>query len=441
VNVQLNTVSPTRKSLVVSLDASEVESEHRAVVTEFVAQARIPGFRPGKAPAPMIARRFGKEIDGEFKQKLVAKAYRAALEKEKLPVLNVVNVQEGTIELGKPAEVTVTVDIRPDFELPDLANFSVELETTDVTDAEIDQVIEGMRAERADFKPASRPAAKGDYVKLAYEGKIAGQPIAELAPDKQLYGKVPQTWEEVEGANEGHLPGLGKLLSGLSAGDKKTVQIVFPAEFDALPAVAGKTADYDLEILEIRERVLPELDEAFLKSNQAADVPALREQVNKNLARQKEYRNNAEQRRQVTDALAEKAGFPVPESLVETETQAVLRQFIEENMRRGVPAEQFEKDKAELHAGAKVAAEKRVKLQLMLARIAENEKIEISERDLDEYIYRHATRSGIKPEKFAKDLAKNRDQLRSIQESIIFDKAVDFLASKAKVSTRPAAAS
>jgi len=440
VNVQLNIVSPTRKSLVVSLDASEVESEHQAVVKEFVAQARIPGFRPGKAPAAMIAKRFGKDIGQEFKQKLVAKAYRAALDKEKLPVLNIVNVQEGTIELGQPAEVTVTVDIRPEFELPSLADFTVEVDPTDVSEPEIDQVIEGMRTERADFKTAARPAQKGDYVKLAYEGKIAGQPIAELAPEKQLYGKVPQTWEEVEGANEGHLPGLGKLLNGVSAGEKKTVQIVFPAAFEALPVVAGKTADYELEILEVRERVLPEIDEAFLKSNQAADLPALREQVRKNLARQKEYRNNAEQRRQVTDALADKAAFPAPESLVESETQAVLRQFIEENMRRGVPAEQFEKDKTELHAGARVAAEKRVKLQLMLARIAENEKIEITERDLDEYIYRQATRGGIKPEKYAKDLAKNRDQLRSIQESIIFDKAVDFLVSKAKVSTRLPAA-
>ena len=440
-NVQLNTVSATRKSLVVSLDTTEVDAEHSAVVNEFVAQARIPGFRPGKAPAAMIAKRFAKDITGEFKQKVVTKAYRTALEKEKLPVLNVVEVDEGTIEKGKPAQVTVTVDVRPDFELPELVDFPVELDSTDVTEAEVDQVIESMRAERADFKTASRPAQKGDYVKLAYEGKIAGQPIAELAPDKQLYGKVPQTWEEVEGANEGHLPGLGKLLNGLSAGDKKTVQIEFPAEFPALPAVAGKTADYDLEILEIRERVLPEIDEAFLKSNQVTDLAGLREQTKKNLGRQKEYRNNAEQRRQVTEQLAEKASFPVPESLVEAETQAVLRQFIEENMRRGVPAEQFESDKAELHAGARQAAEKRVKLQLMLARIAEKEKFAIAESDLDEYIYRQATRSGIAPEKYAKDLAKNRDQLRSVQEAIIFDKAVDFLASKAKVSTRQPAAS
>ena len=120
--------------------------------------------------------------------------------------------------------------------------------------------------------------------------------------------------------------------------------------------------------------------------------------------------------------------------MVEAETQAVLRQFIEENMRRGIPAEQFEKDKKELFAGARQSAERRVKLQLILAKIAEAEKIEPTERDLDNYIYREANRINQRPEKFAKDLAKDRGRLRSIQQGIIFDKAVDFLVAKAKLT-------
>jgi trigger factor len=435
VNVQLNNVSPTRKSLVVTLDPSEVDAEHQAVVGEIAKMARIPGFRPGKAPASMVAKRFSKEIVEDFKQKVVAKAYRSALEKEKLDVLNVVNVEEGAIATGTPANVTITVDVRPEFEVPDYSNLTTEVTTTDATDAEVDSVIQGLRGERADFKPAERPAQKGDYIKLAYEGKIDGQPITDLAPDKQLYGKVPQTWEEVEGTNEGVIPGLGKQLAGLKTGDKKDVTITFPAEFAAVPALAGKTATYSVEIQEVRERVVPEMNEEFFKAQQVDDLAGLQAQVRNNLKMQKEYQNRTAQRRQVTEQLGAKVDFPIPDSLVEAETQSVLRQFIEENMRRGVPQEQFEKDKKELFEGAKKAAANRVKLQLVLAKIAEQEKLEVTNDDLNNFLYREAMRSGQKPDKLAKSLAADRDQLRSVQQNIIFDKAVDFLVSKAKVTT------
>jgi trigger factor len=310
-----------------------------------------------------------------------------------------------------------------------------QVKPTEPTEAEVDAIIEGLRSEKADFKPASRPAQKGDFVKLGYEGTLEGRPIAEIAPDRQLFGKVPQTWEEVDGANEGHLPGLGRLLAGVQAGDKKTVDIVFPPEFPSLPALASKTAQYTLDILEIRERVLPALDDEFLKSHGSENLEGLKDQVRKNLKMQKEASNKADQRRQVIDALAEKADFAAPQSLVDAETQDVLRRFIEENMRRGIPAEQFEKDKKELFASARLTAEKRIKVQLMLSKVAEKEKIEITERDFDAYIYREAARTKQRPEKLAKDLGKDRAFLRSAQESIVFDKAVDFLVSKANVSS------
>ena len=434
-NVQLNSVSATRKSLVVTLDASEVDAEHQAVVREIAKLARLPGFRPGKAPAAMIAKRFAKEIADDFKQKVVGKAYRSALEKEKLDVLNVVNVEEGTIAVGTAATITVTLDVRPEFQLPDYSNLATEIAPTEATDVEVDGVIQGLRNERADFKPADRPAQKSDYVKLAYEGKIDGQPITDLAPDKQLYGKAPQTWEEVEGANDGVIPGLGKQLAGLKSGDKKDVVITFPAEFAAVPALAGRIANYAVEIQEVRERVLPALDAEFFKAHQVDDLASLQSQVRTNLRMQKENQNRAAQRRQVIEQLGAKADFPVPDSLVEAETQGVLRQFIEENMRRGVPQEQFEKDKKELFEGARKSAVNRVKIQLLLAKIAEQEKLEITNDDLNDYIYRESMRSGQKPDKLAKALGSDRDQLRSAQQNIIFDKAVDFLVSKATVNT------
>ena len=222
----------------------------------------------------------------------------------------------------------------------------------------------------------------------------------------------------------------------MKAGDKKSVTVTFPADFAAVPALAGKAAVYAVDIQEVRERALPALDEAFFKANQVDDLAGLKTSVRNNLKLQKEHQNRAEQRRQVIDALADKVDFAVPDSLVENETQGVLRQFIEENMRRGVPQEQFEKDKKELFENARKAATKRVKVQLILAKVAEAEKITVSEKDIDTFIYREAMRTQQKPDKLVKVLSSDREQLRAVQQSIIFDKSVDFLVSKAKVTTQ-----
>jgi trigger factor len=435
VNIQVNDVSETRKSLVITLDATEVETEHKAVLAEFTQYAQMPGFRPGKVPPAMIAKRYGKQMADELKQKVVSRAYRGAVEDKKLPILTVVNVEPGEVAAGQGANVSLTVDIRPEFKLPEYKGLPVTSDPVDPTDAEVDNVITGLRGERADFKVAERASQKGDYVKLAYTGSLDGKPIAEIAPDKQIYGAVPQTWEEVEGEHEGVLPGLGAQLVGLKAGDKKTVTVNFPADFAPVPALAGKAATYEVSVQEIRERVLPELDETFFKAHQVNDLEGLKAQVRANVKMQKDYQNRAAQRRQVTEALAAKVEFPVPQSMVDSEAQQVLRQFIEENMRRGVTEDQFEKDKKQLVEGAQKAATTRVKLQLILARVAEEEKLAVTERDLDTFIYREAARLNQKPDKLAKDLTRDRDQLRAAQQSILFDKAVDFLVSKATVTT------
>jgi trigger factor len=440
VNVQINDINETRKTLTVTLDKSEVDGEYNAILADFTKQVSLPGFRPGKAPAAMVAKRFAKELKDEFKQKVIGKAYRDGLDQSKLEVLSLVDVQEGTIEAGLSAAITLTVDVRPEFQLPDYTGMTTEIQPVEPTEAEIDTVIEGLRAERADFKVADRAAAKGDYVRFGYEGTLDGQPLTTLVGDKAIYASAPQTWEEVEGANEGLLPGMSTQISGLKATDKKTVTITFPADFAAVPALAGKAVAYAIEVQEVRERVLPEMDAEFFKSHQVDDLAGLKSQVSTNLKMRKEHENRSAQRRQITDALVAQANFPVPESLIASERDGVLRQFIEENMRRGVPQEQFEQNKKELHESATKAAVSRVKVQLMLAKIADAEKFKIDEKDFNNWIMREAMRSGQKPDKLAKDLGKDREQLRAIQQQLMFDKALDFLVSKATVKTASAKA-
>ena len=436
VNIEIKDVSATRKNMVVSLTQGEVAAEHAAVVAEFVKYARMPGFRPGKAPAAMVQKQFAKQIDEDLKQKITAKAYQDGLKESKLDVLNVIDVQNGDIKNGADATVTVTVDVRPTFDLPGYNGIAVTIAPIEPTDEEIDAAIDELRAQGAKFEPSQGPAKKGDYIKLAYEGTIDGKPMTELVgEDKQIYAKVPTTWEEVEGENEGIIPGLGKHLAGVVPGDKKTVDATFPAEFPAVPALAGKTAAYAIEVQEIRVRALPALDEAFFKANQADSLDALRKRVTEELKSRKEYENRRAQRNQITEALNAAVNIEIPASLLEDETQSVLRNIIAENMRRGVPEEAFEKDKKLLHDSAQKAAFTRVKTRLILAKIAEKEAVKVEERDIDAFIYRESFSTRERPDKIAKDLEKDRDRLRAVHQSIILDKTMDLIIANTKVTT------
>ncbi len=437
-NIEIQDVSVSRKTLVVTLDKSEVEAIHRSVVAEVAKVASLPGFRAGKVPAAIVEKRFAKEIEGEFKSKVVNKAYEDGLQQSKLQVFGLVDLKEGVIEKGLSAAVTLTVDLRPEFKLPEYKGLQTEIAPVDVTDAEVDAAIEGMRAERADFKVVERASQKADYVKLSYEGKIGDKPVAELVPDRAIFGKAPQTWEEVEG-NEGLIPGLGKEITGVSKGDKKDVKISFPADFH-VTELAGKEAVYAVEVLEVREKVLPALDEAFLKGLQVESIDALKTRTREHLKYRKEMDNRGAQRQQITEKLSAGVDFEVPQSLIESETQSILRRFMEENLRRGVPQDAFEKNKEQLFEDARKAAARNAKVQLVLARIAAEEKIELADVDYDRFIRMEAMRSGERPEKLVKELGKDRTRVRAMQQQLLLDKALDFVVSQATVVTAPAKA-
>ncbi len=431
--VELKDLTETRKQLLVTFDATEVDAEMGKVMGEFSRLARIPGFRPGKAPAGLVRKRFEKEITQELRQAVVSKAYRDGIKEASVDVLSVVDVAEPTITGGEPAEVEITVEINPKIELPEYKGLPVTTTDLSVADAEIDAVLENLRRERAEFKTVEREAGEGDYVKFGFEGRIGEEKIAELVPDRPIYGQMPQTWEEA-GAEEGLLPGMGRHVIGLKAGDQKDVEIVFPENF-SVPQLAGKTGSYAVTVQEVRQRILPEINEEFLESQGVATVDELRERIKQTLTQRKEAEDRVERRRQVADALASKVEFPIPEILIDTETEALLRQLVEQNVRRGVPQEELEKNKEEIYAGARKSAIERTKVRMLLGRVAEAEQIKIEPDDLSRALVRESMRTGERPEKLAKELEKDRERLQALQQNMLIDKALDFLVDKATVSS------
>jgi trigger factor len=438
VNITIEDVSPTRKTLVVTVPAAEIAAEEKTVLGEFTQSVRLPGFRLGKAPADLVRRRYAREIGEELARKVTGSAYEHAVKESKLEIFAAIGVDGEPVALGKDALLKITVDVQPQFSIPEYKGLPITVPAKDITDSDVDAAIYDMRQQRADYAVVERPAAAGDFVRLNYTGTLDGKPIAEIAPERAIYGTQHGTWEE---AGSAQAPGVRAVIDGiigLKANDKKDVPHTFPADFD-VPVLAGQTASYAIEVLEVREKRPAALDDAFFKGLQVENIEQLRERVKDDLKSRKEQDSLAASREQIVKALTGAVDFPLPESAIESETQNLLRDFMERQMRAGATEEDFEKRKDELFKSAREAALNRVKLLLILLKIAEVEKVAVDNDDLHRRIMQEAMMTRQRPEQIVKRLQEDRSLLASLQRAILHAKTLDFVVAQANVTVTPAA--
>ncbi|MFP6887544.1 MAG: trigger factor, partial [Opitutales bacterium] len=299
-NIELKDAGDARKVATVTFEAEEVAEKDKAVCREFANQVNIPGFRKGKVPPNVIQQRFGKEMVDELKRRISSDAYEAVLEREDLRVHAVLNVDAGEVNAGSSATVEVTVDVEADFDLPDLEDFEVTIHGTDVSEDEVEKELAGICDQRAAYEEVERAVAAGDYVKCSYEGTLEGKSVAELVPEKPVYGKQTNTWEEAAATSGLGVPAIVEGLVGMSAGDKKTVEEEFAEDFE-LPPLAGKKVSYELEVHEVREKNAPEPEDPdFLKGMKVKNLEELNDKIRKDIESRKEYENNNGKRNQVT---------------------------------------------------------------------------------------------------------------------------------------------
>ncbi len=441
VNVTVTDISDTRKDLVVTVSGEEIAAEEARVLKQFKKEARIPGFRPGKAPEAMIRSRYKKALVDELNRAMNSKVYKEALDDSKLEVYSVVSFQEPEgYTPGQEISVDMTVDFAPSFETPEYKGLEVEVASAEVADSEIDEAIEGLRGQRANFEVVERAVAESNYVKLSYVGTVDGQPVKELLGENSrlaYWGAAENGWEEAgtEQARQYGVPEVVDGVVGLSAGEKTTVEHTFPDDFQ-VEALRGKKATYEVEVHEVRERVLPEIDEEFLKSQQAESLEDLKDNLLNQLESRKKQEIEQSKREQLIQKLLAAVDFPLPESGIEGETQNVMGRIMVENMQRGVPREEFEKNKEAFYAQARQMAERDVKLQLILQRIAKEEKIEVQNEDIQRAVINSAIQSRQRPEDLVKELQKDRQKVLNLQRQILLGKTLDLLAKEAKVSEK-----
>ena len=418
-----------------SVSGQEVEAEAAKLLGEFSHSVKIQGFRPGKAPASLIQKRYGKELESELNRKVTSEAYEKSLKDSKLDIYNVVSVDDAKFSPGKDGKVEITVDVNPSFNLPEYKGIPTEVSFADVDETEVENAIEEIRKQRSDFKEVTRDIKKGDFVKVSYEGKIGKQQIAEIVPEQHIFGKQENTWEEAGADNDMGVKAVVDGVIGMKVGDKKNAEMKFPKEH-AVEELKGKKAEYTMEVHEVRERVLPELNEEFLKQLHVENLEQFRKQINDELKHRKEQEINQSLRFQITEALDKRIEFPLPESAIEFEAAGIFNDIVNQNRQRGMPDSEFQKHEEEIRTNAKSTAAHRVKLQIILGRIAKEEKIEIKNEDIQSHIMAEAMQTGTKPEQILKELQKSRGQMMAIQKSIIYNKTLEYLVKESAVTVK-----
>lgn len=252
-NVDIKDAGVARKIATVSFDSEEVSKHESKVCQELGKLVNIPGFRKGKAPANVIRKKYAKEIKDELNRKVSTAAYEAVLENKDIKVYSVLKVDAGELEPSQSASVEVTVDIEPEFDLPKYKEFELTIEPTEVSEDEVTKELDAIREQRASFDVVERASEKGDYVKCSYEGSLDGKAVSEILPDKPMYGKQANTWEEAGNQTGMGVDAIADGVIGMSAGDKKEVKADFAKDFE-VEALAGKSVTYQLEVHEVREK-------------------------------------------------------------------------------------------------------------------------------------------------------------------------------------------
>jgi trigger factor len=266
-----------------------------------------------------------------------------------------------------------------------------------------------------------------------YVGTCEGKPILEIAPNAARLAEQKDFWIMIEPGS--YLPGFTEQLVGANPGEKRTVNVDFPPDF-VEAALAGKKGSYEVEVVQVKEKTLPALDDEFAKSFGAENLEKLKEGVRRDLKNELEFSQNRAIRNQLVRALMEQVNFELPESALANETRNVVYELVQENSKRGVSRQTIEQQKDQIFSAASQGAKGRLKVAFLLQKIAEKENIKVSDTELSNRIIRLAATYDIPPDRFAKDL-KKRNGMIEIFDQIMNEKVLDMLQANAQIEEVP----
>jgi trigger factor len=435
VNVTVENLAPCRKLVRVEVDAQAVDAAFDQLTKEFQRDARLPGFRSGKAPRPLIEKTYARQIEDEAKRKLISDNYRKAIAEQKIEPVGYPDIEEIQFGRGQALQFAATIETSPEFELPTYTGLTVKRPASAVTDADVERAIGILREQRVSYNDVSRPAQEGDIIVVNYSGTTDGKPLTDIAPTARGLTQQTNFWLQIKAG--AFIPGFTEQMTGASSGEKRTVNIEFPADFVA-PALSGMKGVYEVEVVQVKERILPELNDEFARSFGAEDTGKLREGVRHDLEAELKFKQKRDVHNQLVKALMDTVSFDLPESVVQHETRSVVYNIVNENQQRGVSKEKIQEQKDQIYGAAASTAKDRVKALYILGKIAEKEKIQVTQQEITQRVMLIAEQNDIKIDKLVKQL-KDRNGLAEIQEQILTSKVLDFLELSAQIDETPAA--
>ncbi len=415
----------------VEVPADKVASERQTIVSGFTKEAKISGFRPGKAPAKVIEKRFEKQIEEELYSRLANAGFEDAIKQEDLKVISV-NIS-GEPSLSDDGQLTFSADfiLAPEFELPEYLGLEIEAPSGEVEDSEVEASLADLQQRFAEFNDVERELVEGDFAVVDFTATTDGKSVSEAIgkPAGFLEGREGH-WAKVE--EDSFMPGFGSGLKGLKVGDEKELKLTMPDDFP-LSDVRGAEVVFDVTVKEVKEQVLPELDDAFAgKLLPDKGMDELKDIIREQLVTEKEKMVADAKVNQVVEKLSEGVDFEIPEALVAQEAQSNAMNMIERAKQQGMTEEMLVEQQSEIADSANQQAEMNLKTNFILQEIAAKENIEVSDQDMIQRISGMAQQANKPLKKYIKELQKS-NAIQNVSNSVLIGKAIDFVVEKANV--------
>ncbi len=428
----LKTIDPTQVELEISITPEEFGAAQDSAFRKLVRTAKIPGFRPGKAPRKVFESQYGTAlIVDRALEDLVPEKYAAAIDEHKIEPLARPNVELMPEEEGQPLRVKALVSVRPAFELKDYSGLTITDAKETADEDDLNSALERMRRDAATLVPVSRPVKLGDTAVLDYEGKIDGVPFDGGKAEGQ----------DTEIIEERFIPGFASGIVGMSAGETKDVTAKFPDDYQNAD-LAGKDAIFTITVHDVKEAELPALDDEFAaRVSRTETMDALREDLRTRLNDQVKQNARRRMSTEILDALVEANEVPLPAVLVDREIESLQAESQQYVARMGVSWEQYlemtGKAEADLRESFRTEAERRVKTTLIVEAIAKKESIEATQADVEAELDALAAQYGQPRERIVDALRSN---IGALVDGIVRTKTIDRLIEQAKrvPATEPA---
>ena len=417
-----------RKELELEIPADEVSKATEKVAKEFARLARVPGFRPGKAPISLIKRRFAEDIKGEVLQTLVPQQVEKAVAEHKLTPVSQPQVDKVEYNEGQAVKFRASFEVLPEFVLGDYKNLEIEMPEMQITDESVANTLAEMQQRAATFTPVEgRPVQNDDFVQVKLLGTPEGGGDPLQADSVQCHVGAEETMEP-----------FNENLRGANVGDHKNFDVAYPADYpDA--KLAGKKFHYSVDVLGIKTKTLPELNDEFAKDvSDAASLEELKKKIRESLEHERDHRQKELQREKVLAELVKLHDFPVPDSLVEHQMDVRLERVVRSLAQQGVDPRAVNVDWVSLRRRQEERARDDVKAELVVDRIATEEKIDVTEEELQSELEHMSSHGGESAEAIRARLTK-QGALDRMKAKLRSDKTVDWLAQNARVKTVAAA--